>query len=200
MTTNLDMLAAAAVARQQRELLGYDTDAAGIIEYTALLDWYGTQRAPSMQQWLDSGGTKAEEISLLSDSDDELVGGCYCPDGSTGTPTPEGCYCGMSPPKPNPNPLIPPSHNPDAGIPPICGTDPTDYRCKAWEKRTGNCIPCIAPSQACIQGALNKFKQELSSQRQSLQGQQKSQMAQTEESIYDRDYGSMSGDAINPYG
>jgi hypothetical protein len=33
-----------------------------------------------------------------------------------------------------------------------------------------------------------------------LQGQQKSQMAQTEESIYDRDYGSMSGDAINPYG
>ena len=68
------MLAAAAVARQQRELLGYDTDAAGIIEYTALQDWYGTQRAPSMQQWLDSGGTKAEEISLLSDSDDELVG------------------------------------------------------------------------------------------------------------------------------
>ena len=56
--------------------------------------------------------------------------------------------------------------------------------------------PLLSPF-LCV---LNKFKQELSSQRQSLQGQQKSQMAQTEESIYDRDYGSASGDAINPYG
>jgi hypothetical protein len=61
---NLNMLAATSVARLHRELVGFDKQAAPMREYLETMPYRQLRRPETVQQYVDHGGTKEDEIDL----------------------------------------------------------------------------------------------------------------------------------------
>ena len=58
------MLAATSVARLHRELVGFDKQAAPMREYLETMPYRQLRRPETVQQYVDQGGTKEDEIDL----------------------------------------------------------------------------------------------------------------------------------------